>query len=86
MMVELRIGGGSKGAQTVFPGSTHEDGEAIFWEEGGEPSSVDGAALHKKVLMVAACAMMARYRTVISRVFQRLRDCQFDFVIFEHAH
>jgi hypothetical protein len=27
MIVELRIGGGNKGAQTVFPGSTHESEE-----------------------------------------------------------
>jgi hypothetical protein len=41
-VLELRIGGAS-GAQTVFPGSTHEDtGEAITWEEGGEPASVGG--------------------------------------------
>jgi Bifunctional DNA primase/polymerase, N-terminal len=29
MLLELRIGGGGKGAQTVFPGSTHESGEQI---------------------------------------------------------
>src|SRR3954447_23916111 len=28
-IVELRVGGASKGAQTIFPGSTHETGEAI---------------------------------------------------------
>jgi hypothetical protein len=60
MLIELRIGGGGKGAQTVFPGSTHEGGEAIFWEEGGEPSRVDGSELQRSVLMTAACALMAR--------------------------
>jgi hypothetical protein len=39
MLLELRIGGES-GAQTVFPGSTHESGELITWEENGEPDSV----------------------------------------------
>jgi Bifunctional DNA primase/polymerase, N-terminal len=40
-VLELRIGGAS-GAQTVFPGSTHEDtGEAIAWEESGEPVSIN---------------------------------------------
>ena len=29
MLVELR----STGGQTVFPGSTHESGEAIRWDE-----------------------------------------------------
>jgi hypothetical protein len=61
MVLELRIGGGDKGAQTVFPGSTHESGEAITWEKNGEPVSIDGAQLQKKVRMVAACALMARY-------------------------
>ena len=31
-LVELRIGAGDKGAQTVFPPSTHPSGEAIGWD------------------------------------------------------
>jgi hypothetical protein len=58
MLVELRIGGNS-GAQTVFPGSTHETGEAIQWEEEGEPLSVDADELHRKVHEVAAFALLA---------------------------
>jgi hypothetical protein len=27
MLLEVRIGGGDKGAQTVFPDSTHEEGD-----------------------------------------------------------
>ena len=38
MLVELRIGGGGRGAQTVFPGSIHETGEAIQWDDTGRPS------------------------------------------------
>ena len=34
-LLELRIGA-DKGAQTVFPGSVHESGEPIDWENGGE--------------------------------------------------
>ena len=60
-LVELRIGGGGKGAQTVFPGSTHETGEAIAWEEAGEPAEVDGDDLHQRVARVAAAALLARY-------------------------
>ncbi len=61
-LVELRIGGGDLGAQTVFPGSTHEDtGERIIWEETGEPTSVDGEDLHTRVALVAATALLARY-------------------------
>jgi hypothetical protein len=59
MLVELRIGGG-KGAQTVFPGSVHETGEPIQWEENGEPASVDGNDLLARVKLVAAAALIAR--------------------------
>jgi Bifunctional DNA primase/polymerase, N-terminal len=34
MLVELRIGGGGKAAQSVFPGSSHPTGELIAWEAG----------------------------------------------------
>ena len=59
-VVELRIGG-SKGAQTVFPGSTHETGEAINWDDVGEPTEVSGADLIKKVKLVAVGALFIRY-------------------------
>jgi putative DNA primase/helicase len=59
-LVELRIGG-HKGAQTVFPGSTHETGETISWEESGEPAMIDGAELIKKVKLVAVGALFIRY-------------------------
>jgi hypothetical protein len=60
-MLELRIGGES-GAQTVFPGSTHKDtGETIAWEESGEPSSVDGADLARRIHDLAAYSLIARY-------------------------
>jgi len=47
MLVELRIGGGGKGAQTVLPGSVHESGEEIVWEKQGEPAAVDGGNLRR---------------------------------------
>lgn len=37
MIVELR----SDGAQTIFPGSVHESGEEIYWDEEFEPATVD---------------------------------------------
>lgn len=37
MLVELR----ATGLQTVFPGSIHESGEVIAWDEEGEPDEVD---------------------------------------------
>jgi hypothetical protein len=59
-LVELRIGG-AKGAQTVFPGSIHESGEAISWEDADEPAAVDGAELIKKVKLIAVGALFIRY-------------------------
>ena len=63
MLVELRIGGGGKGAQTVFPGSVHETGEPIAWEQGcaGDPADVDGADLETRVARVAAAALLAKH-------------------------
>ena len=46
----------------MFPGSTHEDtGEAIAWEEGGEPASVDGDDLARRIHDLAAYSLIARY-------------------------
>jgi hypothetical protein len=59
-LVEIRVGGDS-GAQTVFPGSTHETGEAIRWEEAGEPSLIDDDELLKKVQLLAVGCLFIRY-------------------------
>jgi RecA-family ATPase len=60
-ILELRIGGGEKGAQTVFPGSIHEEGETIAWEESGEPAGVDGDDLARRVHDLAAYSLIARF-------------------------
>jgi hypothetical protein len=57
-LLELRIGG-DKGAQTIFPGSTHESGEPITWEKNGEPASADG--LDRIVRKLAAYVLLARH-------------------------
>jgi hypothetical protein len=60
-LVELRIGGGDKGAQTVFPGSVHKDtGEPILWEEDGEPADIDGLDLLTRIKCIAAFCLIAR--------------------------
>jgi len=41
MLIELRIGAGGKGSQSIFPGSTHDSGELIEWRRDGEPAAVD---------------------------------------------
>lgn len=57
MIVELR----STGAQTIFPGSTHPEGEAIEWDEEGEPAHVDATDLLRAVRCLAAAALLVRY-------------------------
>jgi hypothetical protein len=61
MLLELRIGGGDKGAQTVFPGSTHESGEEILWERHGEPATISGAELLRSATLTAAAALLVRH-------------------------
>ena len=66
MLLELRIGGRNeageiKGAQTVMPGSVHESGEYIVWEENREPATVDGEELARSARLLAACSLLARY-------------------------
>jgi hypothetical protein len=61
MLVELRIGAGDKGAQTLFPGSLHPDAEWIEWDSDGEPARVDGGDLKRKVGAIAAGALLARH-------------------------
>jgi putative DNA primase/helicase len=58
VLVELRVG---PGAQTVFPGSVHESGEAIKWEEEQEPVNVDDDDLLRLVHRLAAACLFARY-------------------------
>jgi hypothetical protein len=53
MIVELRVGG-KEGAQTVFPGSTHEEGELIEWTKPGDPPA-DGPKLRYQVSAFREC-------------------------------
>ena len=61
MLLELRIGGGDKGAQTVFPGSTHETDERIEWAAWGDPEREDGEQLLTDCKRLAAAALLARH-------------------------
>jgi hypothetical protein len=59
VLVELQVG---PGAQTVFPGSVHEGtGEPIRWEEEGDPARVDDIDLQRRVHLLAATCLLARY-------------------------
>lgn len=59
-ILEIRLGGGGKGAQTVFPGSVHPSGETIEWEEQRAVATVEGAELKRMCARLAACALIAR--------------------------
>lgn len=63
MLLEVRIGGGGTGAQTVGPGSTHPSGEPVEFEQGldGAPAAVDPNSLMKCAKEAAAAALAARY-------------------------
>ncbi len=57
MIVELR----STGAQTVFPGSTHESGEVITWANDIEPVLIGRDDLTRRVAKLAAASLLLRH-------------------------
>ena len=59
-LLEIRIGG-ETGAQTIGPGSTHEIGEPIDWEDNGDPTRVDDGELIRCVRLAAVASLFARY-------------------------
>lgn len=68
MLVELRIGAGEKGAQTIAPGSVHPSGEEVRWDNEGDPTSVSGSHLKTAATELAVAAFLVRhYPSVGSR-------------------
>jgi hypothetical protein len=61
MLVEQRMGGGGKAAQTVVPPSRHPSGEIVRWDEAGEPAKVDGDDLDRQVRLLATAVLLARH-------------------------
>jgi hypothetical protein len=59
-IIELRMGGGGKGAQTVFPGSVHIEGEAIEWVRDGEPAKSTFNELKTAISKIAAATILIR--------------------------
>lgn len=61
-ILEIRVGGSGKAAQTIFPGSVHPSGEAIEWDEGGTRSvaAIEGAELKLICARLGACVLIAR--------------------------
>jgi hypothetical protein len=48
MLVELRIGGGDKGAATLVPPSVHPSGEQITWDIDHDPAAISGEELKQQ--------------------------------------
>jgi hypothetical protein len=61
MICELRLGGGGKGAQTMFPGSMHPDGELVEWESEGETTEVACTALDRACQKIAVGTLLMRH-------------------------
>lgn len=57
----------STGSQTIFPGSTHPNGELIEWHSDGLPATVDESRLSTAVARVAAASLLTRYWTTGKR-------------------
>jgi Family of unknown function (DUF5906) len=60
IVLEIRIGGGGKAAQTVFPGSVHPTGETIEWGDHLDVAAIGGEELKRMCARLAACALLAR--------------------------
>ena len=59
-IIELRMGGGSAAAQTVFPGSTHPSGETIEWVKDGAPARSNYQTLKAAITKIAIGAILIR--------------------------
>ena len=60
-ILEVRSGSrDGKGAQTVFPGSVHESGEPISWNEQGDPAAIDNTFLFDRVRLAAVAVLLVR--------------------------
>ena len=60
VIVELRMGGGGKGAQSIWPGSTHPSGEKYEWDEDGTPAAVACADLKVAITKIAIGTILTR--------------------------
>lgn len=60
-IIELRLGGGKKGAQSLVPGSIHPSGEPYEWDEDDEPAEVSCADLKAAIVRIAAGVLISRH-------------------------
>ena len=62
MLIELRSSSPTKGQQTVLPGSVHESGESIAWDNPRVPfAECSRATLERTVAGIAAGCLLLRY-------------------------
>lgn len=61
VIVELRLGGGGKGAQSLMPGSKHDTGELYEWDEDGEPGQVTCGELKTAATKIAVATILMRH-------------------------
>jgi Bifunctional DNA primase/polymerase, N-terminal len=61
VIVELRVGGGGKGAQSIWPGSLHTSGERYEWDEDGEPVATPYETLRQAAVKMAVGTIIARH-------------------------
>jgi hypothetical protein len=60
-LIELRIGAGDKGTQTLAPPSVHPSGERVRWDEQGEePAQIAGDDLKQVTAGIAAASLLLR--------------------------
>src|SRR3712207_8239719 len=62
-ILEVRIGGGGKGAQTVFPGSVHESGEPIEWDRDGDPADRKSTRLNSSHANISYAVFCLKKKT-----------------------
>jgi hypothetical protein len=61
VMVELRLGGKGKGAQSIAPGSLHPSGEFYEWDCDNEPAPVGYDELRTSVNRLAIACLLMRH-------------------------
>jgi predicted P-loop ATPase len=60
-IVELRLGGGGKGSQSMAPGSRHPSGEVYAWDEDGERGAFSCAQLKAADVKIAVGVVLMRH-------------------------
>jgi hypothetical protein len=60
-IVELRLGSGGKGSQSVMPGSRHPSGELVDWDEDGATGAGENVELKTAIVKIAVASLLARH-------------------------